>query len=83
MEPMLPPVPFQLIRDPNSGQFLFFPTPTAATSIGMFIAPFSIQVDLIKLNSNAKFHDSKMSVDYEIDDHFLLVFLINHFYISI
>lgn len=44
MEPMLPPVPFQLIRDPNSGQFLFFPTPAAATSIGMFIASFTIQV---------------------------------------
>lgn len=41
MESMLPHVPFQLLRDPNSGQFLFFPTavPTAvptATSIGKF-----------------------------------------------
>lgn len=38
MESILPP--FQLLRDPNSGQFLFFPTavPTAATSIGMLIA---------------------------------------------
>ncbi|XP_055326828.1 protein winged eye isoform X6 [Sitodiplosis mosellana] len=33
VESMLPPVPFQLLRDPNSGQFLFFPT--AATSIGL------------------------------------------------
>lgn len=43
MESVLPPVPFQLLRDPNSGQFLFFPTavPTAATSIGMFIAQFN------------------------------------------
>lgn len=39
MESVLPPpVPFQLLRDPASGQFLFFPTavPTAATSIGMY-----------------------------------------------
>lgn len=36
---MIPPVPFQLIRDPNSGQFLFFPAavPTAANTNGMIL----------------------------------------------
>ncbi|XP_031635992.1 protein winged eye isoform X3 [Contarinia nasturtii] len=38
VESMLPHVPFQLLRDPNSGQFLFFPT--AATSIDKLLISY-------------------------------------------
>lgn len=53
MESVLPPpVPFQLLRDPNSGQFLFFPT--AATSIGMYIVIifFIKRLQTITIDSN-------------------------------
>lgn len=45
VEPMLPmpPVGFQLVRDPTTGQFLFFPT----TTIGMIIIYLITYINVI------------------------------------